>query len=1144
MSGTDWGVGIHKRLPKTGERFFEGGRRLQEERSRPLAPDKPVVSIITVVFNNEHTLQRCIDSVIETSYPNIEYIVIDGGSKDGTLDIIKENISNIDYAVSEPDKGIYQAMNKGISLCSGDYIALINSDDWLELDGVEHALKVIQDANAEIGIGWANVWSRENEFTHIWKIGNFDVRILLSGMSFCHQAVVASRHAYECAGAYDENIKISSDYKWVKALFRSGLTSTFIEHPIVNFSFDGVSANNRPIWKEECKQIALLENPHLDYDDVSAFLEFVYRDGPLDPNAITNIVNLSRERPELVQSMALVLLDKLLPYELAKKNVASQANKVPLKPQERRAIDHYDERSIEREIASFKPLPPGFKWMKAGRDFVAAPPKISVIIPVYNVEDWVEECAASVIIQDFDDIEIIFVNDGSPDNSQEILERLQASDPRVHIVKKDNGGLSSARNAGLIVASGEYVHFLDSDDYIRPGMYSRMYRYAKEHDLDLLKSNLGFIDDVYPTKKPILPKGKEVFDVQDCHFYLQFISPCAALYKRTLLEEIGGFEEGITYEDRPFNWISIIHSKRIGHVDEIFYMYRVDRPGSIMSSRQGNPRHFDALKALDVLTDYLKVENRLEEFDVEYVKEQLRVYSMLIDIHAIPKAMIGEFYLECRKRINAHPVATPRLYATNLPLRVRHLYRFLKDGEPDTPERSEGETYFFKALNYPNYPNKYRASSCELYLIACEKIRRRFPASSEDPIAPFKRACAMSTLFDYVHVQDDGHTAMDVTAMVDRLCDYMDGNETFNAFMREIHNVRGERKAYEHIGYLTSTSYNYLKCREMVESCLKSMGQTSYRTFEFSDIDFRSTSEAFERPYRKIMNSIKKLGLRSQAFSAQAAMAFNLSRKTDADTIKTLTVYFPHGAVERYLIEFLRDKGVRTIFKPHGLPQVAFHNEPFDYVLSITRGAEWRDAFPKSQIVHAGWSEQLGQSSTGRLPRASGKKKIQFLSQLTGEKVHRLEDFRTTTEFFIREALKLPADKFEIDIRLRNDEEKLIIGATYLEQAESAPNFSFSTISAGPMSESDADVLVSATSTALLYSQFLRVPAVQLATPRLRAHWPFDLVPDEFVFLMQQDKRNFADVLQQAAASKLQKMLYAENDMDRIKALLKHVFEC
>ncbi|HLY96654.1 MAG TPA: glycosyltransferase family 2 protein, partial [Sideroxyarcus sp.] len=108
---------------------IEGGARLRGSRKQPL-PGKPLITVITVVFNGVATLEHTIRSVIEQTYANVEYIVIDGGSTDGTVDILRKYDADIDYWVSGRDAGIYDAMNKGIALAGGDYIGMLNSDDF------------------------------------------------------------------------------------------------------------------------------------------------------------------------------------------------------------------------------------------------------------------------------------------------------------------------------------------------------------------------------------------------------------------------------------------------------------------------------------------------------------------------------------------------------------------------------------------------------------------------------------------------------------------------------------------------------------------------------------------------------------------------------------------------------------------------------------------------------------------------------------------------------------------------------------------------------------------------------------------------------------------------------------------------------
>ena len=116
-------------------------------------------------------------------------------------------------------------------------------------------------------------------------------------------------------------------------------------------------------------------------------------------------------------------------------------------------------------------------------------PKVSIIVPVYKVEKYLRKCIDSIINQTLKDIEIILVDDGSPDNCGKICDEYAAKDTRIKVIHKENGGLSSARNAGMEVAEGEYIGFVDSDDWIESDMYMTLWQKAKDINADLVNSD-------------------------------------------------------------------------------------------------------------------------------------------------------------------------------------------------------------------------------------------------------------------------------------------------------------------------------------------------------------------------------------------------------------------------------------------------------------------------------------------------------------------------------------------------------------------------------------------------------------------------------------------------------------------------------
>ena len=133
---------------------------------------------------------------------------------------------------------------------------------------------------------------------------------------------------------------------------------------------------------------------------------------------------------------------------------------------------------------------------------MTAQPKISVIIPVYNAENYLRKCLQSVCEQSLKDLEIICINDGSTDNSQEILERFAADDSRIRIIKQSNTGLSATRNKGIFLAKGEYLGFVDADDWINPDFYNTLYSAADNKNADVALGGIICVKD--DSRKPLI----------------------------------------------------------------------------------------------------------------------------------------------------------------------------------------------------------------------------------------------------------------------------------------------------------------------------------------------------------------------------------------------------------------------------------------------------------------------------------------------------------------------------------------------------------------------------------------------------------------------------------------------------------------
>lgn len=245
--------------------------------------------------------------------------------------------------------------------------------------------------------------------------------------------------------------------------------------------------------------------------------------------------------------------------------------------------------------------------------------KVSIIVPVYNVEKYLRKCLKSIINQSLKEIEIIVVNDGATDGSQEIIDEFVSKYPNIiHSLVKENGGLSDARNFGMPYCKGEYVGFIDSDDYVRSDMYEKMYNKAKEENSDIV------VCDYYKSyaSKNELIKAKKYINKKD-----MFIDTLAAawnkIYRRDLLVQTGvNFPKGLIYEDTEFFCKLVPYINVASYVPEPF-VYYVQRNGSIINTQ--NNKTEQIFQVLDNILDYYRDRKLYDNYQCELEYFYIRI---------------------------------------------------------------------------------------------------------------------------------------------------------------------------------------------------------------------------------------------------------------------------------------------------------------------------------------------------------------------------------------------------------------------------------------------------------------------------------------------------------------------------------------
>lgn len=255
--------------------------------------------------------------------------------------------------------------------------------------------------------------------------------------------------------------------------------------------------------------------------------------------------------------------------------------------------------------------------------------KISIIAPVYNCENYLEESIGSILNQTFRDIEVICIDDGSSDNSLNILNKIASEDSRLKVSSQENQGPSTIRNYGLKKAAGDYLYFFDADDFLVEDALEKTYSNATQNDSDIVM----FKFDMYRDNRFIEHSSSHIekqfpnvdfndftfncYDYIICAFRGSF-SPWIKLYKKEFLDKHECFEfpVNLNHGDVPFHVMTFLKASKISYVPEYMYHYRMDNPSSITNNRLVKYDHI--FKIIKIVEDFLVSEGLFEEFKKEF----------------------------------------------------------------------------------------------------------------------------------------------------------------------------------------------------------------------------------------------------------------------------------------------------------------------------------------------------------------------------------------------------------------------------------------------------------------------------------------------------------------------------------------------
>ncbi|NWF98010.1 MAG: glycosyltransferase [Nitrospirae bacterium] len=524
----------------------------------------PRFSVVTPSYNQGQYIEKTILSVLEQEYPDFEHIIIDGGSTDNTLDILKK-YPHLKW-LSEKDEGQSDALNKGFRMADGDIIAWINSDDWYEPEAfVSVAEWFSKNPDKNIVMGDCNLIDQNGKI--FYTAENYErgfeemSRFWITGSIPTQPAIFFRRKLLDEYGYLDKSLKYAMDYDlWIR--FSKNNRFYHIEKIVANYLFHENSKGGiRQDWNKflpDCKKVF-------------------------------------------------------------KKHVLSQR-----------------------------------------------PPEVSVVIACYNQAVFLPEAVESVINQIYQDFEIIIVNDGSTDDTQQTAEMLAKKYPDniIKIINQKNMGVSSARNAGIKASMGKYILPLDADDMLHPDMLLRTTGLLDTHP----EIGIAYTD---VQKFGKLEEYWQSWDWDLNRLYFQNILPYCSLYRREVWEAAGGYKERIIfgYEDWDF-WISCaekgIYGKRI---PENLLIYRTKETS----------RDTEAIKSHDKLFAHIVLNHpSLYKSDTIAWAKALTGFpedSSLLKYEKATSTTIGEYIKPMNILLCVHSFPTQRMAGTEL--YVYHLAREL-----------------------------------------------------------------------------------------------------------------------------------------------------------------------------------------------------------------------------------------------------------------------------------------------------------------------------------------------------------------------------------------------------------------------------------------------------------------------------------
>ena len=586
----------------------------------------PKVSVVIPVYNAVPYLRECLDSIVNQTLKEIEIICVNDGSTDNSLEILNEYAAkdNRFKVIDQKNAGTAPSRNKGIDTAMGDYLICLDADDFFEDNMLEY---LYYTAKAEQS-----------------------------------DAVICGFYVY--------NHQTKEDVEIVYPQIPEGVISPCTPTELKNnlFTFTGPNTWTK-LWKTDliqknkiyCDDVPYCDDFYFSYLGLACSKKISFTNIPFVHYRFYLPGQQTANKPELswllktCSKLYTSLIDKGL-YEMYQRAYKKRV----LSSMQYEFVNGMGKDRRKSLLCIPQELPaPIVQELFAPKDR----PAVSLVLAVYNMEKWLSQCLDSLVNQTLKNIEIICVDDGSTDGSLKVLQDYAAKDNRIKVLTQTNQKLPLARRHAMEVATGEYIQYVDADDYLELNASECLYLYSKLYNLDMcffMGENFaeGYARhlDSSPMQLKWLPDNYgPVFMYKSLKNILLRVNvgSCFTFYRHDFLKKnhIEWMQEALCYEDTPFFIESLLHAERIGALKEIFY-HRRKHADAITEKLDTNFPDFLAvvLKALALMKKHAD-EEILNNYFRDALHNALNVYSFgcTDEGHRKFKTKLYDFFSQAKK---------------------------------------------------------------------------------------------------------------------------------------------------------------------------------------------------------------------------------------------------------------------------------------------------------------------------------------------------------------------------------------------------------------------------------------------------------------------------------------------------------------